>query len=117
MVSLDGYQITKEISEGKKSLVLRGQRLSDHQPVVIKILKKEYPTSEELARFGREYDMTRSLNIDGVVNAYGLMKYKNGLAMILEDFGGDSFDKHIPLNDLPIPQILGLFIQISKILA
>ncbi len=117
MISLNGYQITDEISEGKKSLVLRGLRLSDHQPVVIKVLKKEYPSSEELARFGREHDMTGCLDIDGVVNVYELVKYKNGLAMILEDFAGDSLDKYIPLNDLSIPQILGLFIQITEILA
>lgn len=46
-------------------MIYRGHREIDNKPVVLKLLKKEYPTPEELAQFRREYEMTRNLDVDG----------------------------------------------------
>ncbi len=52
------------------------------------MLKQDYPT--ELTRYKQEYEITRNLNLDGVVKAYDLSSYQNTLVMILEYFGGES---------------------------
>jgi serine/threonine protein kinase len=87
-----GYQILSEIYETSNSLVFRGYRKSDNQPVILKILKEDYPTPAELTRYKQEYEITRSLNGDSIIKAYDLQKYQNTLVMILEDFGGKSLN-------------------------
>ncbi len=84
-----GYQILAQIYESSKSVVYRGIREGDNKAVILKFLKEDYPTPEEILRCKQEYKITHRLNIEGVVRAYGLEKYKNTLVIIFEDFGGD----------------------------
>ncbi|NET56222.1 MAG: AAA family ATPase [Symploca sp. SIO2E6] len=84
------YQISQQIYESANSLVYRGILQPNHQPVILKILKEDYPSPSELTRYKLEYEVTRSLNTDGVINVYGLQRYENSLVMLLEDFGGES---------------------------
>ncbi|NER95151.1 MAG: AAA family ATPase, partial [Symploca sp. SIO1B1] len=87
------YQISQQIYESANSLVYRGILKSNHQPVILKILKEDYPTPSELTRYKQEYEVTCSLNTDGVIKAYGLERYENSLVMLLEDFGGESLKR------------------------
>ncbi|MEH2364899.1 AAA family ATPase [Nostoc sp.] len=84
------YQIIKKIYESANSLVYRAIVKPDNQPVILKILKENYPTPSELTRYKQEYEITRSLNSDAVIKAYNLQRYENSLVMFLEDFGGES---------------------------
>ncbi len=84
------YQIIQKIYESANSLVYRAIVKSDNQPVILKILKENYPTPSELTQYKQEYEITRSLNTDGVIKAYNLQRYENSLVMFLEDFGGES---------------------------
>ena len=90
MFLLSGYRVLTQLYESANSLVYRALREQDNQPVILKVLKQDYPTPGELTRYRQEYDITRSLNQDGVIKAYGLEPYQNTLVMVLEDFGGKS---------------------------
>ncbi|MEG4319560.1 MULTISPECIES: AAA family ATPase [unclassified Microcoleus] len=91
MMAIPGVAVLALIYESSTSLVYRGRNEQDNQPVIIKILKEDYPTPEELNRYKREYDITANLDLlDGVVKVYKLQQVRNSLAMILEDFGGES---------------------------
>ncbi|MEH2046027.1 AAA family ATPase [Nostoc sp.] len=84
------YQITQKIYESANSLVYRAILKSNNHPIILKILKENYPIPSELTRYKQEYEVTRSLNTDGVIKAYNLQRYENSLVMFLEDFGGES---------------------------
>ena len=104
------YKSLTKIYENANSIVYRSQRVEDDKPVILKILKQDYPTSEELNRYRQEYDITSRLShLDGVVKAYYIEKYQNSLRICLEDFGGESLKNHI--IDISIA------IQITDILA
>jgi predicted ATPase/signal transduction histidine kinase/FixJ family two-component response regulator len=90
MLTLPNYQILTQTYESPNSLVCRAVRNEDNQPVILKVLKQDYPTPEELTRYRQEYQITKSLNLEGVIKTYGIEKYQNTLVMILEDFGGES---------------------------
>ncbi|HBY76691.1 MAG TPA: serine/threonine-protein kinase PknK, partial [Cyanobacteria bacterium UBA11148] len=90
MYPLTGYRVLVQLYESANSLVYRGIRERDNQPVILKVLKHNYPSPAELTRYKQEYDITRSLNQDGIIKAYGLEPYQNTLVMYLEDFGGQS---------------------------
>ncbi|MDJ0593451.1 MAG: AAA family ATPase [Pleurocapsa sp. MO_226.B13] len=111
---IDGYQITTKIYESANSLVYKAIRLEDDRPIILKILKEDYPTASELTRYKQEYEITRSLNLDGVVKAYDLQRYQNSLIMFLEDFGGESLKIWIAQNNFTLEEFLILAIEISK---
>jgi PAS domain S-box-containing protein len=105
-----GFEFREKLHEGRSTLVYRAIRRSDGAPVVLKMLKDAYATSEFLARFKREFEITASLRgpapteqgIDGVIAALGFDTVENLPSIILEDFGGVSLDFHHrvwPLND------------------
>ncbi len=104
------YKSLTKIYESVNSIVYRGKRIKDDKPVILKILKEDYPTSDELNRYRQEYDIIRRLShLNGVVNAYYIEKYQNTLMMCLEDFGGESLKNHaIDIH---------MAIQITEILA
>lgn len=112
------YQIIKKIYESASSLVYRAIVKPDNQPVILKILKENYPTHSELTRYKHEYEITRSLNIDGVIKAYDLQRYENSLVMFLEDFGGESL-KLLMGNQrqFTLKEFLFIVIKTTEILA
>ncbi|MGB7521490.1 MAG: AAA family ATPase [Spirulinaceae cyanobacterium] len=104
MINVPGYKILSQIHESTNSLVFRGIREQDRQPIILKVLKQNYPTPEEIRRYQQEYTILRNLEIEGVVTAYSLEKYRHTLVIILEDFGGESLqilakEKPLALDD------------------
>lgn len=54
-VTLSGYQIREQLYSGSRTLVYRAVREADNQAVVIKLLKREYPSFSELVQFRNQY--------------------------------------------------------------
>jgi len=115
MTSINNYQILETIFESANTSVYRGQKNEDNQPVILKVLKENYPSPEKLTHYRQEYEITRHLNIEGVIKTYGLEKYQNTLMIVLEDFGGNSL-KQLFKSPLDISQFLSFAIQITEIL-
>ncbi|NEP13822.1 MAG: AAA family ATPase [Symploca sp. SIO2C1] len=119
MITLPGYQILSTISENENTLVYRGIKEQDEQPVILKVLKQDYPTPLQLSQYQQEYEITHNLNLAGVVKAYSLEKYQNTLVIIFEDFGGKSLRQC--LNErlkagkgvIPLEEFLRIAIQIA----
>ena len=121
MISLPQVAVTAKIYESANSLVYRGIREGDRTPVILKVLKENYPTPAELTRYKQEYEITRSLNIEGVIKAYDLQDYQRSLVMLLEDFGGESLAKWMQelsqaYCPVPLAQFLSLASAITEIL-
>jgi predicted ATPase/signal transduction histidine kinase/tRNA A-37 threonylcarbamoyl transferase component Bud32 len=114
MINLPGYQILARIYESANSLVYRGRRQEDNQPVIVKVLKQEYPTEEQVQRYQQEYDIIRQLNLDEIVRAYDLQQYQNQWVMILEDFGGESLRILMESQELTLVGFLTLAIKVIK---
>jgi PAS domain S-box-containing protein len=112
MITLPGVTIQNQIYESAASLVYRG--MQDNQAIVVKLLKQDYPSPQELTRYRQEYDITRSLHLEGVVKAYSQQHYQRTLAILLEDFGGESIERWIqqrPALFCPMP--LANFFQLA----
>ena len=116
MLHFPGYKIFRKIYESDRSLVYRGVRSADGQRAIFKILKQDYPTPAALARHKQEYDIIRSLNLPGVVQAYSLEQYDRTLAIVLEDFGGESLKRLMHSGPFTLSESLSFAIQIADIL-
>ncbi|MBP5975459.1 AAA family ATPase [Brasilonema sp. CT11] len=121
MITLPGVAIQCKIYESSASLVYRGIRVQDGQAIVIKLLKQDYPSVQEITRYKQEYQITCSLNLEGVIKAYNQQKYQRTLVIFLEDFGGESLEYWMRQRPetfcpMPISTFLPLAIDVTKIL-
>ena len=134
-LTFSGYDLTEILHEGVNTVVYRGQTLRKDpqldlhpapQPeaqvsqtrlyaVVLKILKAEYPTLEQISRLKQEYKITESLILEGVVRVYELHSYQNRLALVYEDFGGQSLKRLLKQPLLPIA-FLSIAVQLAQAL-
>lgn len=115
MVNIAGYQIIELLYESSKSLVYRGYRTQDNLPVILKLLNS-YSSIENIARFRLEYEITRSLNLEGVIKTYELVNCNHTLAIILEDFGGESLNKLMLKQQFSLKESLFFAQQVTQIL-
>lgn len=116
MSTIADYQIVSQIYESANSLVYRAVPNSSDRPIILKVLKEDYPTPSELTRYKQEYEITRSLEIDGVIKAYNLLPYESTLAIVLEDFGGESLDILMQSKKFALLEVLSSAIQITETL-
>ncbi|MDT9184046.1 AAA family ATPase [Limnospira sp. PMC 289.06] len=124
IANLPGYQITEELYTGSRTLVYRGIRSSDKQPVVIKILRHEYPNFNELVQFRHQYTIGKNLDFPSIVKPLNLEVYGNSYALIMEDGGGVSLsqyletsqNKHSKYHYFNLEDVLKIAIQIAETL-
>jgi predicted ATPase/signal transduction histidine kinase/CheY-like chemotaxis protein/tRNA A-37 threonylcarbamoyl transferase component Bud32 len=117
MLEITGYSSLHQIYESVQSLVMRGICQQDNTPVIIKILKKEFPPKEAIARYKLEYEIISSLNINGIVKAKSIEKYQNTLAIVFEDDASESLRTFLSHRKITIENYLQIAIQITDILA
>ncbi|HLO89506.1 MAG TPA: AAA family ATPase [Nostocaceae cyanobacterium] len=89
-MKLPGYTFLEQIYSSSKTLVYRGIKEADKCPVIIKLLRQEYPTFNELVQFRNQYAIAKDINLPGVITTYSLESYQNSYALVMEDFGGIS---------------------------
>ncbi|MFB2897448.1 AAA family ATPase [Aerosakkonemataceae cyanobacterium BLCC-F50] len=121
MITLPGVAIQSKIYESSASLVYRGIRVQNGQAIVIKVLKQDYPSPQEITRYKQEYQITRSLNLEGVIKAYTQQEYQRTLVILLEDFGGESLTYWMRQHPemfcpMPVSTFLPLAIDVTRIL-
>ncbi|WP_293126793.1 AAA family ATPase [Microcoleus sp. bin38.metabat.b11b12b14.051] len=115
MISLKGYQITEQIYSGVNTVIYRGIWQKHNLPVIVKTLKSEYPTLEEITRLRHEYKIRKNLkNIEDIVNCYRLENNQNGVALTVEDFGGLALSIFLKATRLNLIQILKIAIQLAE---
>ncbi|WP_346341635.1 hypothetical protein [[Phormidium] sp. ETS-05] len=100
MLGLNGIAVMEKIHETGNSIVYRGVRNQENQPVIIKLLREQQPTTAQLNRYKQEYEIAQMLEGSGFVSAYSLEKYQNSLLIIFEDFGGISLSTLIKKEGL-----------------
>jgi len=120
MITLPGVTIHSKIYESLASLVYRGIREQDNCAVIAKVLKQDYPSPQDLTRYRQEYEITRFLNIEGVVKAYSQQDYQRTLVILLEDLGGESLEcwmrQQLDFCPMPLSVFLNMAIAITDTL-
>lgn len=111
-ITLPGYEIIESIHEGWNTVIYRANYLITNNPVIIKTLKAEYPTLEDVSRLRHEYKILEPLNLEGVIKPLALENYQNGLALILEDFGQPSLKWYITHNTVNLKEFIQIAIQV-----
>ncbi|ATB36882.1 hypothetical protein CYFUS_002297 [Cystobacter fuscus] len=113
---MTGYFIQETLFTSTRSIVYRAMRTADARPVVLKVLNAQFPSTEHVARLHREYRLTRALAMDGVIQVLGLERFGTSMALILEDFGGQSLARLLGGRSLELPRLLRMAQRLADIL-
>jgi predicted ATPase/signal transduction histidine kinase len=95
IAQLQGYSLTEKLYEGPRTMVFRGLCEDDQKPVVVKFLKDEFPSFDELMQFNHQYNIAKDLNLPTVARPLTLIPYGNASALVVEDFGGYSLKQFL----------------------
>ncbi len=114
---LPSYNFIEALYEGVNTVIYRASKQSDQTLAIVKALKAEYPSLEELTRLRHEYKISQRLvDIEGIVKSLALENHHNGLALILADFGAESLKKYISDRQLSLTEFLTIAIQLASTL-
>ncbi|MGO8881476.1 MAG: serine/threonine protein kinase [Desulfomonilaceae bacterium] len=117
---MDKFQerrVLDKIYESRASIIYRAVRGPEQLPVILKMLREEHPAPEDIVKYKQEYRIELSLKtLSGVIRAYGLEKYRNGLVLELEDFGGKSLDLLMDSHPFTLEERLIIAIRIGDAL-
>lgn len=116
MHTFSDYDISQEIYRSATTLVYRGRRRRDGQPVILKMLNQADPTAERLARFRREYEIIRTLHVPGIAAVYSLEHTPPYWVIVLEDCG-ESLNRLRLAGTLPLVEVLQIGVQVAETLA
>ena len=100
------------IYEGPRSRIYH-QAISPYgQPVVIKVLKTDHPTDDQLIRFNNEYEITRALKINGVRGSITLTRWEDKPALVLAYVAGLNLGQAFVEQKRPLVDFLQVAINI-----
>ncbi|MEG3868379.1 protein kinase domain-containing protein, partial [Microcoleus sp. Z1_B2] len=116
MLTLSEYQIISTLHEGVETIIYRGQKPTDSPPVILKVLKAEYPTLEAITRLKHEYQISQNLDSEQIVKAIRIETFDHRLGIVLEDFGGESLAQLLEIETLSLQAKLNIALQIVKAL-
>ncbi|MCP4108751.1 MAG: AAA family ATPase [Desulfobacteraceae bacterium] len=114
MINITGYHGLTKIYESACTLVCRAHSEKYGKPVILKIMREDYPAPARITRYRQEYEITGSLCLEGVIRAYGIEKHKNGLIIIFEDFGGESLNKIQQTKKTALADLIDMTVKIVR---
>ncbi|MGK7900208.1 MAG: AAA family ATPase, partial [Hormoscilla sp.] len=113
---IPGYSNLQLLHDSMRTIVYRGQRTVDGFPVVIKLLKSEYPTFNELVNFRNQYVIALNIDLPGVVKPLALENYGNGFLLVMDDLGSISLGDYITKQNLSLSEFFQVAIALCGIL-
>lgn len=112
------YKIESRLSAGGMSVIYLGLHPETRQPLIIKVLSKEYASHPEMVeRFMREAEIIELANHPNIVKLYGHGQWEGGLYIAMEFVQGISLREMILQQTISLKRALELVIQISQALA
>ena len=113
MLELTHYTATAEIYIGAKTNVYRGYHTSEKYPVIIKSLSR-HPEPKRVAQLHHEYEITKELDLPGIIKSYELQRTTDSWALICEDIQGDALKRILADHPFDLVTILRVAIQLAQ---
>ena len=108
-------QLTLLHESGNSSIYYKADSAYD-QPVIIKVLNSEHPTSRQLIRYNNEYEFTRDLRVEGVRKSLAQIKLDDKPALVMEYVPGQTLKESFAAEPPALVDFLDIAIHITQIL-
>lgn len=116
MFTLPGYIIIEEIHENNRIKVYRGLTAGDRLPVIIKAVRAVTANPVSISKLLYEYEISRNLDIEGIIKPARLEQNGVTIALIMEDIGAVSLRKHLAGNRPDLPGFFSISVQLVQTL-
>ncbi len=116
MLSLPGYIIEDTIFAGSRRTYYRARRTTDNLSVVIKVCNDGPDAPGNLAQVLHEYGILKELTIDGLVRPLAIENDSNSLALVLEEFRGESLQHLFNSGKVTLEVLFSVFIPLVGVL-
>ncbi|MBD2532121.1 hypothetical protein H6G97_22065 [Nostoc flagelliforme FACHB-838] len=113
MIALPGFQTVTLLKAGVKAVIYCGIKVKDECPVIIKALRKEQCTPNNIEQLKHEYAIAQRLNTAAALIVYALEMHQGIPYLIMEDFQARSLDQFLDQFQQPIP-FLKIAIEITS---
>jgi PAS domain S-box-containing protein len=112
--TLSNFHVVEAVHTGRRSVVYRARRLADDRPVILKVNGAEETPDETLARYQHEYEILQLLPTDLVIDAYQVVREGPLVALVLEDFGGESLKQCFDRQPFAFDEALQIALRLSQ---
>lgn len=116
MNAIPGYTLLERIYQSEKRSIYRGIRTADGQAVIVKSLNTDNVTTTDMAKLMHEYEVTKHLQIAGIVKPLSQEQAGRSIALIMEDVGGISLRDYLQHKQLELSVFLTMAMQLSETL-
>ncbi len=103
---LDGYSIKKKMQEDNDTILYKGYDNIGGHSVLIKLLKKEYVTAEDIESLEHEFIITESIADNGVLKVLKVINDGKSAGLIMEGFNGEALQTLFLKQSLSMRQFL-----------
>ncbi|WP_071517429.1 hybrid sensor histidine kinase/response regulator [Geitlerinema sp. PCC 9228] len=111
------YERAEVLHETDSTILYRGYRHTDGEPVTIKLLKAGAASLSELESLKHEYNLLQGKTIPGIIHPYELASSEAGLALVLEGFIGKSLQDYVSERHLALAEFFAIATQLTDALA
>ncbi len=108
------YTAAEIVIEDASAVVTRAVR--EGRNVLLRRASKEYPTSHELAKIRYGAVISQSLDLPGVVKVHEMVKIRNRVVVVMEDFGGRPLRSLLGQRRIEVQEALVIARELAKIL-
>ena len=117
MFNFNNYKIVETIHSGKKNIIYKAFDITNNNPVILKLINKEYPSFQEIKHLKNEFEIAQNLqDIDGIVKMFDFIDDPNYKMIVMEEIEGKSLKYLIDKEDIDIRDFLKITIKTVEIL-
>ncbi|MGB1274793.1 MAG: serine/threonine protein kinase, partial [Nannocystaceae bacterium] len=111
--SFPGFRLLSLLHSGRRVQVFRAVDRNTDSRVILKALRSEHPPLRDIARLRHEFELLKLFDHDNIVRARGFIRDGPRVALILEDFGGDSLRIHHCVNGVELDLFIWIALQVT----
>ncbi|GIP33351.1 LuxR C-terminal-related transcriptional regulator [Paenibacillus sp. J2TS4] len=112
-MSLSNYQIYQLLYEDRQKKICRAYRIPDHQPVILKIGKAGYSTSD-VASYVGEFEIMRSLRASSIFKPYELNREDCCYYIVFEGAEGTPLSTYMEGRRMSLSSFLRLAARLTE---
>ena len=114
MISVSGYQIERVLYQNSRYTYYQAIQNESGAKVIIKACTSANPGLKHVSRLNHEYEMLRDLNIPGVVQLEAMVKYANGIALVIREFDAIPLVESLKNEKLQVSAALKIALSLVK---
>jgi predicted ATPase/signal transduction histidine kinase len=116
MLKVKGYQVLDELHSSSNSTIYRAVREDNHEKVILKLLKGDFPSPQDIVKYKQEFQITNTVDLAGVIKSFDLIRYQENYIISFEDFDAVSLNELYKNKPPDLKTFLKISVNISEIL-